>query len=229
MTPSCAYCAANRHRETILAQPDLASFVASALRQGAPRDELRRVLDQAGWSPEQIGDALDAFADIDFVEPVPRPRAQLSARDAFIYLVMFGALYTSAYHFGNLLFQFVNLSIPDELADSIGYAHTRVRFAIAALVVAFPLYLFLSVRTSREVAADPGRRTSAVRRWLVYLTLTAAAFIVVGDLIALIYGLLSGELTLRFLLKAAIVGAIAGGAFGYYLWSVKSDDAALAR
>jgi hypothetical protein len=79
------------------------------------------------------------------------------------------------------------------------------------------------------VVADPTRRNSAVRRWLTYLTLTLAAFLVLGDLISLIDSLLSGELTTRFVLKSLIVGTIAGALFGYYFWTVKADDAALAR
>ena len=33
--------------------------------------------------------ALAGFAEIDFPVPVPRPRPYLSAREAFIYLVVF--------------------------------------------------------------------------------------------------------------------------------------------
>jgi len=212
-----------------MAPSNLQAFVDAALRAGATRPEVAAALREAGWSQEQIDDALGAFADVPFVVPVPRPQTQLSARDAFVYLVTFAALYLSAYHFGSLLFQFVNLAIPDNLTESNSYAYPRIRFAVSALIVAFPVFLYLSFRTSREISADPLRRNSAVRRWLTYLTLTLAAFIVIGDLIALIYNLLSGELTLRFLLKSVIVAALAGGIFGYYFWTLKADDEALAR
>jgi len=211
-----------------MAPSNLQAFVDAALRAGATRPEVAAALREAGWSQEQIDDALGAFADVPFVVPVPRPQTQLSARDAFVYLVTFAALYLSAYHFGSLLFQFVNLAIPDNLTESNSYAYPRIRFAVSALIVAFPVFLYLSFRTSREISADPLRRNSAVRRWLTYLTLTLAAFIVIGDLIALIYNLLSGELTLRFLLKSAIVAALAGGIFGYYFWTMQADDEALA-
>ena len=45
-----------------------------------------------------------------------------------------------------------------------------------------------------------------------------------GDLIALLNGLLSGELTTRFILKTLCVGLIAGTVFGYYLWSIHRDE-----
>lgn len=204
-------------------------FVHAALCAGASRTEVARALSEAGWSDHQIRDALSRYAEVDFVVPVPRPRTEVSARDAFVYVVTFGALYLSAYHFGNLLFQFVDLAFPSELGDLPTTAYRNIRWALAALIIAFPVYLYLSYRTARALTADPPRRTSAVRRWLIYLTLTLAAFVVIGDLISLVYSLLSGELTARFVLKSAVVGLIAGAIYGYYFWAVRSDDAALGR
>lgn len=190
---------------------------------------MEQALNDAGWSAHQIRDALAAYADVAFVVPVPRPRPQLSARDAFAYVVTFGALYLSAWHFGNLLFQFINLAFPSELGDVRSYAFQQIRWAVATLLVAFPVFLYGSYRTGRAVTEDPARRSSPVRRWLIYLTLTVAAFVVIGDAISLLYSLLSGELTVRFLLKSLVVGVIAGAGFGYYLWTVREDDAALER
>jgi hypothetical protein len=93
--------------------------------------------------------------------------------------------------------------------------------------VAFPILLLLASRLAKEIVRDPTRRTSSVRRWLTYLTLLVAACILTGDLISLIYSLLSGELTVRFLLKVLVVAAIAGAVFGYYLWSLRADEEAL--
>jgi hypothetical protein len=52
---------------------------------------------------------------------------------------------------------------------------------------------------------------------LTYLTLSVASGILIGDFITLVYYLLSGELTIRFILKVLTVAAIAGGAFAYHL------------
>jgi hypothetical protein len=56
-----------------------------------------------------------------------------------------------------------------------------------------------------------------------------AAGVIVGDFITLVYNLLSGELTMRFVLKVTIVAAIAGTVFGYFTWSTRVDDRALER
>lgn len=212
-----------------MADSPLSTFVQEALCAGASRADTERALRQAGWSPDQVRDALAAYAEIDFPVPVPRPRPQLSARDAFMYLVLFAMLYISAYHLGNLVFQFINLGFPDPL-DPAGreeFVGRRIRFATSALLVAFPVFLFVASRIARRVAKDPAQRMSAVRKWLTYLTLFIAACIIVGDLIVLLNSMLSGELTVRFVLKALTVGAIAASVFAYYLWSMRIDDEAL--
>ncbi len=79
-------------------------------------------------------------------------------------------------------------------------------------------------RSRAPQSRDPERRGSKVRKWLTYLTLFVAATILTGDLITLLYNLLGGELTSRFLLKAATVAAIAGGVFGYYLWDLRGEE-----
>lgn len=215
-----------------MADTNLSRFVQDALRAGASRADTESALAKAGWSNEQIRDALSAYAEVEFPVPVPRPRPQLSARDAFMYLVMFGMLYVSAFQLGNLLFQFINLGFPDPLdplSGREGFVGRQIRGATSALLVAFPVFLFVASRIARRLARDPAQRMSAVRKWLTYLTLFVAACVIVGDLITLVNSVLSGELTVRFVLKALTVAAIAGSIFGYYLWSMRVDDKALAQ
>lgn len=214
-----------------MARTELVGFVEAALRAGEPRDGVRRALEQAGWSAEQIADALSHYADVPFAVPVPRPRATVSARDAFWYLLMFGALYVSAFYFGDLLFGFINRAFPEELRfpNQLELIERDIRWATAALIMAFPLFLFTNWRIAKQIAAEPARRNSAIRKWLTYITLLVAAAFLVGDGITLVYNVLNGELTLRFVLKVLVVAAIAGAVFGYYTWSNRADDAALGR
>src|SRR5690606_30661108 len=173
----------------------------------------------AGWPEGQVREALDAYAEVPFPVPVPRPRAYLSAREAFLYLVMFASLYVWAIQLGSLLFDLVNHWLPDP-ADApwrVQWQGRSMRWAVASILIAFPLFLYVSRLLSREMAESPVKRLSVVRRWLTYMTLFLAAGVLVGDLITLVYNVLSGELTLRFLLKVLIVAALAGGVFWFYL------------
>lgn len=210
-----------------MADDELRRFVESALSAGASKSEIERVLIQARWSAEQIADALAAYADVDFIVPIPSPASSTSARDAFLYCIVFGALYLSAYNIGALLFDFVNLAFPDALESRPEAVYPSMRWSISAILVGYPVFLYTSYRVQREVGRDPLRRTSAVRRWLTHLTLFVAAAVLAGDVIALLFNLLAGDLTARIVLKTLVVGVIAGTAFAYYLAYSRADHAAV--
>lgn len=205
---------------------ELLAFVKESLLRGRSRAEISDALKRAGWSREQSACALDAFADVEFPVPVPMPRPYLSARDAFVYLVLFTALYAAAYHLGSLTFDLINLAFPDRSMDaSYGqYVRMGMRWSIASLVVAFPVFAFMTRKINREIAGDPGKRRSKVRRWLTYLTLFVAACVLIGDVTTLVYNALGGELTVRFGLKVLTVAIIAGAVFGYYLHDLQLDE-----
>jgi hypothetical protein len=149
-----------------------------------------------------------------------------SPREAFLYLLLFVSLYLVAYHTGAILFAMVERAWPDPAVDDSLWHRTRewLRFSLASLIVAFPVYLLTARLTGRAVARDPEKRNSGVRRWLTYLTLFNAACVLIGDFIAVLLGLLKGELTARFLSKAAIVAAIAGWLFAHYLGGLRRDE-----
>lgn len=205
---------------------ELLDFVKSALVRGLPRADVEAVLLEAGWTKEQTRSALAAFADSAFPIPVPRPRPYLDAREAFMYLVMFATLYVSAYHLGSLLFDIINTAFPDAADPSSArqYVRQSLRWSIASLIVAFPIFLYTSWLVARDLSADPNRRHSKVRRWLTYLTLYVASTVLIGDVITLVHNLLGGEITTRFLLKVLVVAFIAGTVFWYYLSDIRREE-----
>ncbi|HED30291.1 MAG TPA: hypothetical protein ENN50_01090 [Prosthecochloris aestuarii] len=205
---------------------ELSVFVCEALRKEISRDRIREVLLKAGWQAERADRALEEYAEIDFPLPVPKPRPFLSARETFFYLLLFVTLYISAFNFGNLLFIFIEQAFPDPAMGAMSpeWMSSRLRGAVSALVVAFPLFLYLSRKIASELQNTPAGRSSGVRRWLTYLTLFIAACIILGDVSALLFSLLGGELTVRFVLKVLVVGAIAGVIFIYYLQGLRSEE-----
>ena len=50
------------------------------------------------------------------------------------------------------------------------------------------------------------------------------ATVLVGDVTSLIYNLLGGEITARFLLKVLVVAFIAGSVFWYYLTDIRREE-----
>ena len=202
---------------------ELYLFVKEALEKGQNRSDIQRVLKDAGWQEEEVKKVLLSFAEIPFVIPIPRPKPYLQAREAFLFLISFITLYTTAFSFGILMFAFIGKLFPDPI--SYGFFSPRgLTTALASIMIAFPLYLFMMWRLAKAAAKDPERRQSKVGKWLTYITLVIAAGIIIGDLIAVLASLLSGELTSRFVLKAFTVLAIAGSIFGYYLWSLQKEE-----
>jgi hypothetical protein len=206
---------------------DLTGFVRDALARGASKADIDAVLREAGWEPRQVQAALRGFADVVFPVPVPRPRQSVSARDAFLYLLLFSTLYLTAYHVGSAIFDVIELVVPDpvDAARQEQYRRASLRWSMSSLLVAFPVFVFMSRATSRAARHVPGHRSSTVKRWLTYLTLFLTSAVLIGDVIALIYRLLGGELTLIFSLKAVTIAIIGLVVLTYYLVELRDDGA----
>jgi len=151
-------------------------------------------------------------------------RAKTTPRDFFLNLLSIIALYISATSFGALVFQYINIFVPDVL-DIGRYGldpYSAMRFPIAALFVLFPVYVWSAKFLRKEYEEHPEKRTVSIRKWLVYFTLFVAAVVIIGDLVSLVFKFLDGEITTRFILKVLSVFLIAGSVFYYYFLSLRN-------
>ncbi len=207
---------------------DLHVFVRDALARGVSRDDLKRALRDARWGEDEIEAELSAWHDAGLGLPVPRRRVGSTPREAFLYLLMFVALYIVCYHTGAVWFELIGRTWPDVVAQRLprgGELDLSVlRFAVASLLVAYPVYLLTSRLTGRAIEHDPEKRNSDVRRKLTYLTLFFAACVLIGDFIYVVLNFLSGELTVRFGMKCLVVALIAGWLFVHYLGGLRRDE-----
>lgn len=206
--------------------PALTYFVRRGLESRVPRGELRSALLAAGWPSDQITRALGAYADHDLLPiPVPRPVVSVKPREAFLYALMFLALFVCAYYLGVLLFGVLDLMYPVPYGRPVASIHTRMRWAVSLLVVAAPLFVWIGMIVRRAVVADPSARASRLRQQLTYVTLFVASCVLVASLAVLVYTVLDAGVTVRFLLKLATVVAIAGVAFGWYFTDLRRAEA----
>jgi hypothetical protein len=204
---------------------ELVEFTRGALATGIGRKEIADTLRRAGWAEHDIKAAMDAFADVAFPVPVPRPKPYLSAREVFVYLILFAALYGTAANIGTLIFELINRSFPDPLSQtSIQLSNGNIRWNMSWIIVAFPLFIFTFRSVTKAIAGDPTKRASRPRKWLTYLTLFVAGAFLIGDAGTLVYNILGGELTIRFLLKVATIVVIAGGIFTFFLSEMRKDE-----
>lgn len=146
--------------------------------------------------------------------------------DFFLHLLHIVALYASAASFSALIFQYVNLLIPDvasyEYFDSQN-AERVLRSVLAVLIIMFPVNIITGWFLNKIYARHPEKRSLKIRRWLVYFTLFVASIVIMVDLIKLIQEFLNGELTLRFSLKVLAVLFVSGSIFTYYIWDIKKS------
>lgn len=204
----------------------LIQFVHDALSTGRSREDIQLAMIDAGWSKHEVTEALDSFATTEFTPPVPRPRAHLTARDTFIYLLLFASLAFVASYVVTLIHAIMDLTLPDP-SDSEWTAQVAtdtIRWSIATLIVATPLFLWMTHFTRRQMSEDEGQRRSPVRKWLTYLALFVSAMAFLGDSVFVIYSFLTGEATLRFLLKALTVACVSAAIFAFYLRDIEDGS-----
>ncbi len=144
-------------------------------------------------------------------------------RDVFLHLLAIIALYWSAVSFITLLWQTINYFFPNVLNYyPIGIIE-RMRFAVASLIIVFPVFILTSWYLNKIYRANSAARESKIRKWLLYFTLFIAAITVIVDLVMIVLNLLSGETTTRFILKALSVLLVAVVIFSYYLSEVRKE------
>lgn len=203
----------------------IAQYVQGRVQAGASRAQIREELLAVGWSPEEADAAYrDGLIALGIPLPSETSRAvpgrQSSAADVVLNFFSFILLAIGATSLGTLLFQIIDRSFPDPLA-AIGagsdLAATRaIHHAIASLIIVFPLYVGSMWVWFRRFRGEEGRAESKLTKWLTYLVLLIASAFIVGDLIAIVFMLLQGEFTVRFLLKALTILVIAATIFAFY-------------
>ena len=157
------------------------------------------------------------------MQSTPTAHAKSGPRDVFVHLLAIIGLYTAVGSFITIVFGLINIYIPDpalywRYGSDTGAA---VRFPIAVFIVAFPVYALLMRTLNKDVEQNAAKRDLRVRKWLFYLTISLAAVLVAGDLIATIYQFLEGNLTLRFGLQVITLLAVASIVGFYYYHLIK--------
>lgn len=147
-----------------------------------------------------------------------------AARHTFFYLLALFTLSFTAIGVGQILFQIINHLFPETVYTyDTAFDDEILRFGITAVVVSAPIF-FLCTRTiNRELAKKKLDLHSLVRKWLTYLILLLTSVTIIIDLMVTFYSFLSGEITTKFLLKAAIILGISALIFFYYLYDINRE------
>jgi hypothetical protein len=159
---------------------ELLVFVRDSLARGLPRAQIEDVLLKSGSSTEQTRAPLAARGNrLPFGA---KGKTYLSAREAFLSVLLHAL--SERLQLGSLVFQFIDRAYPDPAMSAfVGgaeYVRQAIRWNVSSIIVAFPVFVYMSWLVSRDLAADPNKRHSKVRRWLTYLTLFIASSVLIG-------------------------------------------------
>jgi hypothetical protein len=202
----------------------LQPFLESARNQGLSDDAIATLLRGRGWPESDIARALADSYEARTNTQIPQYRRSASAKDAFLYLLGFATLATWTIGLGSVMFTLIDRWIKDPLASNpYQGGFYEMADALASVIVAFPVYLFVMFYIVRTVEAHQEKRESPVRKWLTYIALLIAAGVVICDLITFLTYFLRGELTARFASKMATVFVLAAGVFWYYMSSLHTS------
>lgn len=145
-------------------------------------------------------------------------KPKTTPKDFFLWAGAMLSLYGGVVAFLALIFDYINYTFPDTLNGYYGDPYSSISYEMAALIVLAPVFLGLMRVIRRGIVQDSSRGEIWVRRWALFLTVFIAGATIIIDLITLLTTFLSGDdLSVRFLLKVAIVLLVAAAGFMHFL------------
>lgn len=156
-------------------------------------------------------------------------KTKVTPKFFFISLGVIVTLITSVSSFLVLLFESLNKKFPDALNSVYQYGYNSynfetIRASLATLIIFFPIFLFISYFWNKESKGDISHPNLTIRKWMVYLILFLATLLIAIDLVTLVRYFVSGEVTIRFIIK--VIGALAVGGLVdfYYAFKMKNNN-----
>lgn len=203
---------------------NLSRFIDHARQKGMDHATILLLLRSSGWKEREIA---EAFASGELEMPIPERAGIGSARDTFFHLLAFTALFGWAISLIFLFFRYIELAFPDPAMWKSTYAFeealSSIRASLATLMVCYPVFLLVWWFLLREIRVYPEKAKSGVRRWLSFLSLFVGAVTIMADMITVVYYLVEGDLSIRFLLKVLALFAVTGLLFFYLALTLRSE------
>lgn len=184
---------------------DLVDFVRRAREAGHTMPSIRGALTEAGWTARDADWAIAHFAAGDFVPPIPRPRPAASARDAYLYGLMFFALVLCVFNVTWLMFEVIDWWVSDAPLTI-----DRVSWELSLLLVFGPLFVWMDRRAAGDARDNPARQVFG------YVALFLASVAVLMTVTGVLALALSGGLVHEIFLKALVSAFVAAAIFLYY-------------
>ena len=207
----------------------LTEFIKDAFKAGKSKADTHAALRAAGWREDELSDCWARFHDSNFPVPVPRPTVYASPRLTTLNIFYFVVLYITIWCAMAIIFTFLDYHLPDGLGRKAGAFYstrpigTEIRGYLAAIIVSAPL-VWVTSRTLQKISAAIGQSIPAMRLRLLNLTLFIAAITILCNGISFVYYFLSGELSIRFVIKVCLLSGLCWGLYNYFRPEMKANE-----
>ncbi len=150
------------------------------------------------------------------------PKTELSPKNFFLQIGIIVGLYVSTISFLSFIFDLINTAFPaSNLYSYVGGYSSGMRIAISAIIVFFPLFIWLS-KMYRKSITENELTEGKLRKWLLYFTLFITGIAMATDVVILLNAFLGGnDITTSFILKIVSVFIVCGAIFFFYLKDIK--------
>jgi hypothetical protein len=141
----------------------------------------------------------------------------ISPKDIFLHVLAAATLYISAIGVLVLIWGLAEYWFPDPYRgfDS-GPDSGAVRAGVSMAIVAFPIFVYLTVLVRRRIKTGELDPLATLRTGFVYVNLFLVAVAALITLMVTVNAFLAGDLTPRFLMRAGGVLGIVGLIYFYY-------------
>lgn len=214
----------------------LFNYIKKARLENDSEDNIVKRLVAVGWDESEVRQILK-INDLESI-PLPStnpavtvsgPNSSFSMWDSFEHALLFISLYVMSTSIGLLLNYFIDKWFPG--ISSTGYNYNQnspynplITGYLSALIVSAPIFSLLFLRITKRTSEKPEIRNLGSRKKLIYLTLVVTFLIMMFHVIATVYNLLNGNVSVNFFLHLLANVGISGTIFAYYLYQVKEDS-----
>lgn len=168
----------------------------------------------------------------------PESNSSITMWDNLEYALMFISMYVLATSVGLFIHYYVDKFFPPLNSDYEGGSIFSWIFLLSsgdggsggilpalasAMIVTYPLFAFFFLHTKKRAKQNPDLHHLKLRRGLIYNTLVITFLFMLYKLISLVYGSLTGNFSINFILHFIVTVGINALIFIYFFYGVRTE------
>jgi len=187
----------------------LFDYVLLQKQKGVLNSSISESLKKAGWNELDIEAALSGdivptpdYATFNSDITATQPLAyNYTLWDTFQHFLMFLTMAIYATALDMLTYQLLERLLPSKEAPwyefySYSFGQYFGMALMSVVIITFPIFVFLFIKIKRQTLANPALKSLKSRKVLTYITLGVTFLIVLGNIVSMLFQVLTGNLAL---------------------------------